>query len=137
MRDVAAPVMQVAGLAPLLDGLARVNAALWRIEDDIRVKEAQGSFDDAFVALARSVYRTNDERAALKRAIERGMLSVELLAGDLRLHPIADEMLQVLGLELCRTGLRNPDLRRERRVHHFHQGIPRLDPSPGLHQIAR
>ncbi len=69
LRDVAAPVMQVAGLAPLLDGLARVNAALWRIEDDIRVKEAQGSFDDAFVALARSVYRTNDERAALKRAI--------------------------------------------------------------------
>ena len=38
LRDVAAPVMQVAGLAPLLDGLARVNAALWRIEDDIRVK---------------------------------------------------------------------------------------------------
>lgn len=69
LREVAAPVMRVEGLGPLLDALGGVNAALWRIEDDIRAKEAQGLFDDGFVALARSVYRTNDERARLKRAI--------------------------------------------------------------------
>ena len=56
-------------LGPLLDALRATNAALWQIEDDIRVKEAQGRFDDQFVALARSVYVTNDERARIKRRI--------------------------------------------------------------------
>lgn len=51
------------------DALKRVNEQLWRIEDDIRSREAAGIFDDTFVALARAVYRTNDERAALKRRI--------------------------------------------------------------------
>jgi hypothetical protein len=50
-------------------GLKRVNEALWRIEDDIRVKERAQAFDEEFIALARSVYVRNDERAALKRAI--------------------------------------------------------------------
>lgn len=49
--------------------LAAINAALWEIEDAIRACEARGDFGDAFVALARSVYRTNDRRAAVKRAI--------------------------------------------------------------------
>ena len=31
--------------------------------------EGAGDFGDSFVALARSVYRTNDERAAIKRRI--------------------------------------------------------------------
>ena len=49
--------------------LASINASLWEIEDRIRAKEATGAFDDEFVALARSVYRNNDKRAALKREI--------------------------------------------------------------------
>ena len=59
--------------SPALDGLTaklkRVNEALWEIEDDIRAREAKRDFGDTFVQLARSVYRTNDERAQLKRDI--------------------------------------------------------------------
>jgi len=49
--------------------LKAINEKLWVIEDDIRIKESQGVFDQAFIALARSVYVVNDERAAVKRAI--------------------------------------------------------------------
>lgn len=49
--------------------LKKINEKLWEIEDDIRDKEAQGLFDQEFIELARSVYFTNDERAAVKRAI--------------------------------------------------------------------
>jgi Family of unknown function (DUF6165) len=49
--------------------LKAVNAELWRIEDEIRAQEKAGSFGEGFVALARSVYHTNDRRAALKREI--------------------------------------------------------------------
>jgi hypothetical protein len=42
---------------------------LWTIEDQIREKDAQGEFGPGFVALARSVYRENDERWRIKRAI--------------------------------------------------------------------
>ncbi|HEU4431639.1 MAG TPA: DUF6165 family protein [Myxococcota bacterium] len=49
--------------------LARVNEALWEIEDAIRACEAAQRFDAEFVALARSVYQRNDERAALKRRV--------------------------------------------------------------------
>ncbi len=49
--------------------LAAVNRRLWDIEDAIRAKEAHHSFGAEFVALARSGYRTNDERARIKRDI--------------------------------------------------------------------
>jgi hypothetical protein len=49
--------------------LRQVNAKLWDIEDDIRACENAGDFGDRFVALARSVYITNDRRADLKREI--------------------------------------------------------------------
>lgn len=49
--------------------LKRINESLWDIEDQIREMEAAKSFDEAFIALARSVYKTNDERAAVKRQI--------------------------------------------------------------------
>ncbi|MTE01039.1 hypothetical protein GIY56_12110 [Paracoccus sp. YIM 132242] len=69
LRAVAAPVLPQPDLAPLVDGLRRVNRALWDIEDAIRAHEAAAQFDADFIALARSVYLTNDERAALKRRI--------------------------------------------------------------------
>lgn len=50
-------------------GLRDVNGQLWDIEDDIRDKERDGQFDARFIELARAVYVTNDERAALKRKI--------------------------------------------------------------------
>lgn len=59
------------GLDVLVQELASVNAALWRIEDDIRGCERAQCFDTAFVALARSVYRQNDRRAELKQRISR------------------------------------------------------------------
>jgi hypothetical protein len=49
--------------------LARVNAALWDIEDQIRDRESGQRFDAGFIELARSVYLRNDERAAIKRRI--------------------------------------------------------------------
>jgi hypothetical protein len=49
--------------------LAAVNARLWEVEDALRRHESRGTFDADFVALARSVYRLNDERAGLKRAL--------------------------------------------------------------------
>lgn len=53
----------------LLDELRHVNEQLWDIEDAIRESEKARRFDEGFIALARSVYRTNDRRAALKRLI--------------------------------------------------------------------
>lgn len=67
---VARPALdRITGLAGCMARLREVNSALWGIEDELREKEAAGQFDEAFVALARSVYRTNDERAAIKRQI--------------------------------------------------------------------
>ena len=50
--------------------LKRVNEALWEIEDAIRDCERAQDFGPRFVELARSVYRTNDRRAELKRALD-------------------------------------------------------------------
>jgi hypothetical protein len=49
--------------------LRDINAKLWDIEDDIRDKERHRTFDARFIELARAVYVTNDERAAVKRTI--------------------------------------------------------------------
>jgi GR25 family glycosyltransferase involved in LPS biosynthesis len=56
-------------LTTLAADLKKVNEQLWQIEDDIRKCEKAGDFGDRFVALARSVYQSNDVRAALKRRI--------------------------------------------------------------------
>jgi hypothetical protein len=56
-------------VARLRTELKRINEALWEIEDRIRLKEAERSFDADFIELARSVYRNNDRRAAIKREL--------------------------------------------------------------------
>jgi hypothetical protein len=56
-------------LAALTAQLKQVNEALWDIEDGIRDCEREQDFGPKFVELARSVYRTNDRRSALKRQI--------------------------------------------------------------------
>ena len=49
--------------------LKHINEKLWVVEDDLREKERQKQFDQEFIELARAVYFTNDERAAVKRQI--------------------------------------------------------------------
>jgi hypothetical protein len=49
--------------------LTRVNETLWVIEDDIRDEELAQRFGAKFIELARAVYVTNDERAAIKKRI--------------------------------------------------------------------
>ena len=49
--------------------ISNINKALWDIEDAIRDKEKAEEFDEEFVELARSVYITNDQRAAVKKEI--------------------------------------------------------------------
>ncbi len=58
-QDIAAEIAE----------LKSINEKLWVIEDDIRIKESQAAFDQAFIDLARSVYVVNDERASIKRKI--------------------------------------------------------------------
>lgn len=71
LEQIFAPA--IAGAAPELAGhlqhLQEINEVLWTIEDDIRDCERAGDFGARFVALARSVYLTNDERARVKLAI--------------------------------------------------------------------
>jgi hypothetical protein len=65
----ASPYAGGEGLEAAIRDLRGVNETLWDIEDRIRAKEAAGEFDGEFIDLARSVYRTNDRRAAIKRRI--------------------------------------------------------------------
>jgi len=54
---------------PLMAQLQTVNETLWDVEDKLRDCEAARDFGPEFVTLARAVYFTNDERAAIKRAV--------------------------------------------------------------------
>lgn len=54
---------------PLHLELQQVNGELWEVEEAIRACDRRGDFGGSFVELARRVYRLNDRRAALKRAI--------------------------------------------------------------------
>jgi len=55
--------------ARLVAELTRINAILWDIEDSIRDCERRQDFGARFIALARSVYKSNDHRAALKKQL--------------------------------------------------------------------
>lgn len=69
LSTIGGRVMRQGDIVPLLRRLKAVNEDLWEIEDAIREEEANAAFGERFVRLARSVYARNDERAALKRAI--------------------------------------------------------------------
>jgi hypothetical protein len=71
-HDLLEKALDTLGIAaddPDLVALRAVNLELWDIEDQIRRREAEQRFDQDFIALARSVYIHNDQRAALKRRI--------------------------------------------------------------------
>jgi uncharacterized small protein (DUF1192 family) len=79
LRAVRLGDVDRARLDALSAELKRVNAKLWDVEDSIRECDARGDFGDDFIELARAVYRFNDERARLKKAInvESGSRLVE------------------------------------------------------------
>jgi len=52
-----------------INQLKEVNQKLWKIEDKLREKEKLQEFDEEFIELARSVYKTNDLRAQIKKEI--------------------------------------------------------------------
>ena len=51
--------------------LSNINQSLWDIEDQLREKEKEKKFDKKFISLARMVYYKNDERAKIKRMINK------------------------------------------------------------------
>jgi prophage tail gpP-like protein len=69
LREIAAPVLAASKIAALVAQLKALNETLWEIEDRIREHERAGNFDAEFIALARSVYKRNDERGAVKREL--------------------------------------------------------------------
>jgi len=72
LQNVADDVLPKSGaLDALVADLQSHNADLWEIEDNIRVLDADGNFGAGFIALARAVYITNDQRAATKKKINQ------------------------------------------------------------------
>ena len=53
------------------EALLKVNNKLWEIEDKIRIFEKNKEFNEEFIDLARSVYKSNDERFAIKNDINK------------------------------------------------------------------
>lgn len=60
--------------SPALDALTReiedVNRLLWDTEETVRALARRDDFGAGFVAAARVIYRTNDERARIKARID-------------------------------------------------------------------
>lgn len=69
--------------------LQRVNEKLWVIEDDIRDCERDKDFGPTFIALARAVYVTNDERARLKKVINLALGSTYIEEKSYKEHSVA------------------------------------------------
>jgi hypothetical protein len=65
-------------LNPLIHELKAVNEAIWEAEDQVRDCERRQDFSQPFIEVARSVYRHNDRRAAIKRRINEHLGSVIL-----------------------------------------------------------
>jgi hypothetical protein len=71
LEAVAAAVPASDELEALVGRLQAINDGLWDVEDGKRAHEREGRFDADFVELARRVYKENDQRAAVKREINR------------------------------------------------------------------
>lgn len=71
LEAVAAEAPRSAELDALVGRLQAINDALWDVEDGKRAHEREGRFDADFIELARRVYKENDQRAAVKRDINR------------------------------------------------------------------
>ena len=53
----------------LIDKLKSINLKLWDIENEKRLAEKNNDFGEKFIKLARSVYKSNDERSKIKLEI--------------------------------------------------------------------
>ena len=53
----------------LFSDLKEINTQLWDVEDALRDKERNATFDNEFIQLARNVYFTNDKRSQVKLKI--------------------------------------------------------------------
>ena len=71
LGEILRPMLaKVPALERSKESLRAINEMLWQIEDDIRDCERRKDFGPRFVELARSVYRTNDQRSAAKREVD-------------------------------------------------------------------
>lgn len=53
----------------LVTALMGINAKLWQLEDDVRVKMREQDYGPAFADIATGIHNANDERSAIKRKI--------------------------------------------------------------------
>jgi broad specificity phosphatase PhoE len=60
-------------ISKLIADLREINFKLWDIEDGKREAEKNKKFDEAFIKLARNVYKFNDERSKIKLAINNSL----------------------------------------------------------------
>jgi hypothetical protein len=61
--------LKLSHLTQYIDQLYEVNEQLWYIEDRLREKESESTFDEEFLELSRSRYKANDRRYSIKRQI--------------------------------------------------------------------
>jgi len=87
LQAIAQPVLAAGEITALKSRLAAVNEELWQIENLIREKELRLEFDASFVELARLVYKLNDERSALKRAVNTMLKSAIIEEKSYRAAP--------------------------------------------------
>jgi len=86
LQKFAEPVLAEGGeIANLKSQLRATNQRLWDVETLLRQKETAGEFGPVFIELARSVYRSNDERAAIKKTIN--LLLASEIVEEKSYHP--------------------------------------------------
>jgi hypothetical protein len=51
--------------------LKEINIRLWNVENEKRLAEKNKNFDKKFIECARNVYKLNDERAKVKRQVNK------------------------------------------------------------------
>jgi len=56
-----------------ISDLKKINLKLWDIENGKRAAEKNNDFGKRFIELARNVYKSNDERARIKLAINNAL----------------------------------------------------------------
>lgn len=83
LREICERTVGLLEEAPLrvtkrLVELEAVNRGIWDVEDKLRALERARDFGPRFVEAARQVYRLNDERHRLKRALSEDFGSASL-----------------------------------------------------------
>jgi hypothetical protein len=69
VNDILKDIEDRDGIFELSEELYFVNQELWEVEDELREYEKLSEFGTHFINAARSVYKLNDKRAAIKKQI--------------------------------------------------------------------